>query len=104
MGAQQDKEGSTVTTNIAPTATPLRRTYRRSTRRAVSRRRLAASSRPTADEWLTVDEVCTELKIGRRTFERWRALGTAPRAKRLAGNGPLRIRRSWLDDWMEDGA
>ncbi len=92
-----------MTTNITPTATPLRRTYR-STRRTASRRRLAASSRPAADEWLTVDEVCSELKIGRRTFERWRALGTAPRAKRLAGNGPLRIRRSWLDAWMEDGA
>src|SRR5262245_1834869 len=56
------------------------------------------------DEWLTVDEVCSELKIGRRTFERWRSLGTAPRAVRLAGNGPLRIRRSWLDEWAEDGA
>ena len=30
------------------------------------------------DEWLTVDEVCTELKISRRTFDRWRALGTGP--------------------------
>jgi excisionase family DNA binding protein len=56
------------------------------------------------DEWLTVDEVCSELKIGRRTFERWRSLGTAPRAVRLAGNGPLRIRRSWLEQWAEDGA
>jgi excisionase family DNA binding protein len=57
-----------------------------------------------ADEWLTVKQVCAELKIGRRTFERWRTLGTAPRAVRLAGNGPLRIRRSWLDDWMEASA
>ena len=32
------------------------------------------------DEWLTVDEVCTELKISRRTFDRWRALGTGPDA------------------------
>jgi hypothetical protein len=66
--------------------------------------RRAASSALAADEWLTVSEVCTELKIGRRTFERWRSLGTAPRAKRLAGNGPLRVRRRWLNEWMEDGA
>ncbi len=72
---------------------------------AASRRRAASfSPRSTADEWLTVDEVCAELKIGRRTFGRWRALGTAPRAVRLAGNGALRIRRRWLEEWMEAGA
>jgi excisionase family DNA binding protein len=60
-------------------------------------------TRPIDDEWLTVDEVCSELKIGRRTFERWRTLGTGPRAVRLAGNGQLRIRRSWLERWAEDG-
>ena len=53
------------------------------------------------DEWLTVDEVCTELKISRRTFDRWRALGTGPRCKRLAGNGTVRIRRSWLEQWLD---
>jgi excisionase family DNA binding protein len=52
------------------------------------------------DEWLTVDEVCTELKVSRRTFDRWRALGTGPRAKRLNGTGPVRVRRSWLDEWL----
>ena len=92
-----------------PTTTAQRRTYDRSPRNtAASRRRLnarrAAPLPSSADEWLTVDEVCSELKIGRRTFERWRTLGTAPRAVRLAGNGPLRIRRSWLDDWMEASA
>ena len=52
------------------------------------------------DEWLTVDEVCTELKISRRTFDRWRAIGKAPRCKPLPG-GTLRIRRSWLDEWLD---
>lgn len=66
--------------------------------------RQGTSSQQPADEWLTVAEVCTELKIGRRTFERWRMLGKAPHAVPLAANGPLRIRRSWLDQWMEDGA
>jgi excisionase family DNA binding protein len=53
------------------------------------------------DEWLTVEEVCTELKVSRRTFDRWRALGTGPRCKRLAGNGTVRIRRSWLEEWLD---
>jgi len=53
------------------------------------------------DEWLTVDEVCTELKISRRSFDRWRALGTGPRVKHLAGNGSIRIRRSWLNEWLD---
>ena len=63
-----------------------------------------APPRPVSEEWLTVDEVCTELKIGRRTYDRWRRLGKAPRAVRLAGNGPLRTRRSWLEEWLEDCA
>jgi predicted DNA-binding transcriptional regulator AlpA len=75
---------------------------------AADRRRRArhrdAAPRPAAEEWLTVDEVCTELKIGRRTYDRWRRLGKAPRAVRLAGNGPLRTRRSWLEEWVEDCA
>jgi hypothetical protein len=45
--------------------------------------------------------VCTELKVSRRTFDRWRALGTGPRCKRLAGNGTVRIRRSWLEQWLD---
>jgi excisionase family DNA binding protein len=74
--------------------------------------REAAATRPsrradrdaTRNEWLTVDEVCAELNIGRRTFERWRTLGIAPRATRPTRNGPLRIKRSWLEEWAEDGA
>jgi len=53
------------------------------------------------DEWLTVDEVCQIVKIGRRTFERYLSHGTGPRIKRVAGNGPIRIKRDWLDEWMD---
>jgi len=52
-------------------------------------------------EWLTVGQVCAELKISRRTFYRWRAQGTGPRSKRMAKGG-LRIRRSWLDEWLDE--
>lgn len=58
-------------------------------------RELAASrarrtARGTGDEWLTVEEVCAELMIGRRTFERWRTAARAPareRKRRQAGQG-----------------
>jgi len=56
---------------------------------------------PVRDEWLTIEEVCTELKISRRSFDRWRAQGTGPRVKHLAGNGSIRIRRSWLNEWLD---
>lgn len=69
---------------------------------AASRTRRTAQG--TGDEWLTVNEVCAELRIGRRTFERWRTLGVAPRATRPTRNGPLKIKRSWLEEWAEDGA
>ena len=69
---------------------------------ATSRPRRTA--RGAGDEWLTVEEVCAELRIGRRTFERWRTLGVAPRATRPTRNGPLKIKRSWLEEWAEDGA
>jgi predicted DNA-binding transcriptional regulator AlpA len=55
------------------------------------------------DEWLTVEEICTELKVSRRTFDRWRATGTGPRCERLGGHGPLRSRRSWVESWAETG-
>jgi hypothetical protein len=61
----------------------------------------AAAARP--DEWLTVEEICTELKISRRTFDRWRATGTGPKCEPLGGHGPLRSRRSWVESWAETG-
>ena len=54
------------------------------------------------DEWLTVEEVCDELKVSRRTFDRWRAHHTGPHSVRLGGAGPVRVRRSWLEEWLEE--
>lgn len=65
---------------------------------------MAPAPRPARtgrDEWLTIEEVCTELKISRRTFDRYRAHGTGPRCKHLGGNGGVRIRRSWLEEWLD---
>jgi hypothetical protein len=55
------------------------------------------------DEWLTVEEICAELKISRRTFDRWRGIGAGPKCERLGGHGPLRSRRSWIEAWAESG-
>jgi Helix-turn-helix domain len=102
-------------TSLAPTASVRQRA--KSTTAAVTggtRRsrppREPVNSRPRrtardgGEEWLTVEEVCAELRIGRRTFERWRTLGVAPRATRPTRNGPLKIKRRWLEEWAEDGA
>ena len=56
---------------------------------------------PGVGEWLTVEEVCAELKISSRTFYRWRAQGTGPRSKRM-DKGGVRVRRSWLDEWLDE--
>ncbi|MGW0601534.1 helix-turn-helix transcriptional regulator [Streptomyces sp. NPDC002776] len=50
---------------------------------------------------LTLAEVCDELKISRSTFYDWRAKRRAPRCIKLP-NGDLRIRRSDLDNWLDD--
>jgi excisionase family DNA binding protein len=67
----------------------------------VTTRASRTAGNPGGGEWLTVKEVCAELKISSRTFYRWRAQGTGPRSKRVAGGG-VRVRRSWLDEWLDE--
>jgi len=67
---------------------------------AMTRSSRTADNR-SGSEWLTVEEVCAELKISPRTFYRWRAQGTGPRSKRIARGG-VRVRRSWLDEWLDE--
>jgi predicted site-specific integrase-resolvase len=61
------------------------------------------------DELMTVVEVLAELRgVSRRTFYRWREIGTAPECIRLP-NGELRVwrnelRRRWLEDCRERAA
>ena len=55
-----------------------------------------------SDKLLTVAEVLDELNgVARSTFNKWRALGIAPRSIRLP-NGELRIRRSVFEAWLAD--
>ena len=51
-------------------------------------------------EWLTVAEVCAELKISRSTFYEWRAKGLAPECVKIP-NGGLRISRDDLNAWWD---
>jgi len=54
--------------------------------------------------FLTVKEVCEELRISRSTWDRMVRLGEAPKMKRMGGRrGEIRVRRSWLDHWLEGG-
>ncbi len=49
--------------------------------------------------WMTVEEVCAELRIPRPTWDKWRQRGCGPRAKRLP-NRQLRIHRDDLAEFM----
>jgi predicted DNA-binding transcriptional regulator AlpA len=54
------------------------------------------------DELMTVPEVLAELKgTSRRTFYRWRELGTGPTVLKLP-NGELRVWRSALMEWLHE--
>jgi excisionase family DNA binding protein len=56
------------------------------------------STRPSRC-YLTVDEICVDLRVSRRTFYEWRAKGTAPKCMKLP-NGELRVRRSEYERWL----
>lgn len=50
--------------------------------------------------WLTITEICEELKISRRTFHQWRATGRGPKCLKLP-NGDIRIRISEYQRWID---
>jgi predicted site-specific integrase-resolvase len=54
------------------------------------------------DDLMTVTEVLAALNgVSRRTFNRWRELGVAPRAIKLP-NGQLRMRRHDVENWLSE--
>lgn len=55
----------------------------------------------SADEWLPLTVVLTEIGITRATWYRWRNRGYGPEARRLP-NGHLRVRRSVLNAFLND--
>lgn len=72
-----------------------------------TRERGAPERRPapeSAPRWLTMADFCNELGVAASTAYKWSASGTHtggfPRFRRLP-NGSIRIRRDWLEDWLE---
>ncbi|TCC64750.1 DNA-binding protein [Kribbella pittospori] len=59
-----------------------------------------AESPPARRGYLTVEEVCAELRIARSTFYEWRTARKAPPCIKLP-NGGLRVRRGDLDRWLD---
>lgn len=51
-----------------------------------------------AEQKMTVEDVCAELRISRKTFYEWKVKGKAPRMTKLP-NGSWRIERSDFDNW-----
>lgn len=51
--------------------------------------------------WLSVGRVCAELGVSRSTFDKWRAKGVAPVARKLP-NGQLRITAADLQAWLDN--
>lgn len=51
------------------------------------------------DELLSIADICTELKVSRRTFYRWRELQIGPDAIKLP-NGEIRVLRSSFIAWL----
>lgn len=50
---------------------------------------------------VTVGEFLELVRVSRRTFNRWREVGTAPRAIKLP-NGQLRMRQGDVESWLSD--
>jgi len=57
-------------------------------------------AKQNGNELLTVDEVLAELRVPRRSWQRWRELGTGPQCLRLP-NGELRVERPVLTAWLD---
>jgi excisionase family DNA binding protein len=61
--------------------------------------RTPGTSTQRANQFLTIAQVCEELRVSRSTFYDWRAKGKAPHGLKLP-NGEIRVRRNELDHWL----
>lgn len=60
-----------------------------------------ATTTKAREQKLTVDDICTDLGIERRTFYDWRQKNRAPYAFKIP-NGELRIYLSEYERWLTD--
>jgi len=86
---------------------PERRDKARSKRRSREAPRHGATPKESAaaGEWLSIEDLCEELLVPLSTAYKWSSLGTDsgkfPRFCRLP-NGRIRIRRDWLEEWLNE--
>jgi len=59
------------------------------------------SGKSTQRGRLTVDDICDDLGISRRTFYEWRAKGNAPKCIKLP-NGELRVSHAEYGRWLKE--
>jgi excisionase family DNA binding protein len=65
--------------------------------------RLRVAPAPPTDPWLTLQEAAAEGSISETTL--YQAIrGGRLRAARVSTRGPYRIRRSWLDSYLDHAA
>jgi len=64
---------------------------------------LRAAPLPTTDPWLTLQESAAEVKVHENTLYTAIKRGQL-RAARVSARGAYRIRRSWLDAYLEHAA
>jgi excisionase family DNA binding protein len=56
---------------------------------------------PVTDPWLTLKEAAAESKLNPETLRGAIARGQLRAIKVNGGHGPYRLRRSWVDTWLE---
>jgi excisionase family DNA binding protein len=56
---------------------------------------------PVVDPWLTLKEAAAEAKLNPETLRSAIARGQLRAIKVNGGHGPYRLRRSWVDTWLE---
>jgi excisionase family DNA binding protein len=56
---------------------------------------------PVQDPWLTLREAATEAKLNAETLRLAIGRGQLRAIKVNGGHGPYRLRRSWVDTWLE---
>ena len=67
-------------------------------------RQLRPAPPPASDPWLTLRDASIETQISVPILQRAALRGYLRAVRINGGHGPWRLRRSWLDAWMDPNA
>jgi len=70
----------------------------------VSFRQLRPAPTPASDPWLTLVDAARETQVSLPVLRRAAKRGHLRAVRINGGQGPYRLRRSWLDAWMDPEA